>query len=55
MLRTIRSAKNLLLLVAEDTEVGSIGGGDRYDETVERSPLTSKHSNRATGYLTPNA
>ena len=39
--------------MAEDAEVGSIGGDcDCEDETVERSPLTSKNSNRATGYLT---
>ena len=42
--------------MAEDAEVDSIGGGgDREDETVERSPLTSKNSNGATGYLTPDA
>ena len=40
--------------MAEDGEVGSIGG-DCEDETVKRSPLTSKNSNRATSYLTPNA
>ena len=41
--------------MAEDAEVDSIGGGgDREDETVERSPLTSKNSNGATGYLTPD-
>ena len=54
MLRTTRSAKNSSLLMAEDAEVGSIGG-DCKDETVERSPLTSKNSNGATGYLTPDA
>ena len=42
--------------MAENAEVGSIGGGgDCKDETIERSPLTSKNSNRATGYLTLNA
>ena len=41
--------------MAEDAEVGSVGGGDREDETVKKSPLTSKNSNRATGYLTPDA
>ena len=49
-----RSAKNLLLLVnmAEDAEVG-VDGGDREDKMVGRSP--SKNSNKATGYLTPDA
>ena len=55
MLRTIRSAENLSLLVAEDAEVGSIGGGNYEDKTVKRSPLTSKNLNGATGYLTPKA
>ena len=42
--------------MAEDAEVGSVdGGGDYKNETVERSPLISKNSNGATGYLTPNA
>ena len=40
--------------MAEDAEVGSTGG-DCEDETVERSPLTSKNSNGAMGYLTPDA
>ena len=56
MLRTTRSAENSPSSMAEDAEVDSIGGGgDREDETVERSPLTSKNSNGATGYLTPDA
>ena len=56
MLRTTRSAENSPSLMAEDAEVDSIGGGgDREDETVERSPLTSKNSVGATGYLTPGA
>ena len=55
MLRTTRSAENSSSSMAEDAEVGSVGGGDCEDETVERSPLTSKNSNGATGYLTPNA
>ena len=56
MLKTTRSAKNLSSLMAEHAEVGSIsGGGDREDETVERSPLTSKNLNRASNYLTPEA
>ena len=38
--------------MAEDAEVGSVGGGDREDKTVEKSPLTSKNSNGATSYLT---
>ena len=42
--------------MAEDAEVGSFGGGgDHGDETVKRSPLTSKNLNWATGYLTPGA
>ena len=41
--------------MAEDVEVGSVGGSDCEDETVKRSPLTSKNSNGATGYLTPGA
>ena len=42
--------------MAENAEVGSIGGGgDCEDETVERLPLTSKNSNGAMGYLTPDA
>ena len=55
MLKTTRLAKNLLLLLAEDAEVGSISGADCKDETVERSPLTFKNLNGATGYLTPDA
>ena len=49
-----KSSKNLLLSidVAEIDEAG-VGGGDCEDKTVERSP--SKNSNRAMGYLTPNA
>ena len=54
MLITTQSVKNSSLSIAEDVEVGSIGGGNHEDETVERSPLTSKNSNRATGYLTPD-
>ena len=54
MLRTTRSAENLSLLVAEDAEFSSIDGDDCGDETVERSLLTSKNSNGATGYLTHN-
>ena len=41
--------------MAEDAEIVSVGGGDCKDETVERSPLISKNSNGATGYLTPDA
>ena len=54
MLKTTRLAKNLSSLMAENAEVGSIGG-DCEDETVKRSPLTSKNLNGATGYLTPDA
>ena len=42
--------------MAEDTKVGIIGVvGDCEDETVKRSPLTSKNLNGAIGYLTPKA
>ena len=41
--------------MAKDAEVGNIGGGNREDKTVKRSPLTSKNSNGAIGYLTPKA
>ena len=41
--------------MAEDAEVGSVGGGDRGDETVEKSPLVSKNSDGATGFLTLGA
>ena len=54
MLKTTRSDKNSLLLIAEDAKVDGIGG-DHEDETVKRSLLTSKNSNGATGYLNPNA
>ena len=49
-----KSSKNLLLSidVAEIDEVGG-GGSDRQDKMVKRSP--SKNSNKAMGYLTPNA
>ena len=41
---------------AEDVELDSIGGcGNCRDETVKRSPLTSKNLNGAIGYLTPGA
>ena len=55
MLKTTRSAENLSSSIAEDAEVGSVGGSDCEDETVERLPLLSKNSNGATGYLTPDA
>ena len=55
IIRTTRSAKNLSLLVVEDAEVSSISGGNFEDETVKRSPLKSKNSNGAMGYLIPNA
>lgn len=47
MLKTIQSAKNLLLSIAEDAEVGRVGsgGGDCEDETIKR--LLSKNSNGA--------
>ena len=39
--------------MAKDAEVDSISSGDDHnDKTVERSLLTSKNSNEATGYLT---
>ena len=40
--------------MAEDAEVGSISGGDRKDETVERWLLISKNLKRAIGCLTPD-
>ena len=55
MLKITRLAENLLLSMAEDAEVGSVGGGDHKDKMVEKSPLTSKNLNRAIGYLTPKA
>ena len=39
--------------MAKGVKVGSVVGSDCEDETVKRSPLTSKNSNGATGYLTP--
>ena len=39
--------------MAEDAEAGSIGG-NRENEMVEKSPLTSNNLNGATGYLTPD-
>ena len=52
MLKTTQSAKNLSLSIAGNAEVGSIGGrGECEDETIERSSLTSKNLNGATGYL----
>ena len=41
--------------MVKDAKFGSVSDGDCEDETVKRSPLTSKNSNRATGYLTPGA
>ena len=52
MLGTTRLVENLSSLVAENIEVGSISGGDRKDETVRRSPLTTKNLKGTTGYLT---
>ena len=40
--------------MAEDVTISSIDG-DYEDETVKKSPLTSKNLNGATGYLTPGA
>ena len=45
MLKTNRSAKNLLLSMPENAEVGSIGSGDCEDETVKKLPLTCKNLN----------
>ena len=39
--------------VAEVDKVGVSGSGDRKNKTVRR--LLSKNSNKAIGYLTPNA
>ena len=55
MLKTIGLAENSLLSMTEDAEVGSVDSGNRKDETVKKSPLTSKNLNRATRYLTPHA
>ena len=55
MLKTTQSAENSSSSIAEDAVVGSVGGGDFEDETVEKSPLTSKNSIAATGYLTLGA
>ena len=41
--------------MAKDAEVGSVDGGDCEDETIKRSPLTSKNLNGTTGYLTHKA
>ena len=42
--------------MVENAEVDSVGGsGDYKDETVKKSPLTSKNWNKATDFLTPNA
>ena len=41
--------------MVENAEVASINSGDCEDETVKRSPLTSKNSNGAISYLTPKA
>ena len=41
--------------MAEDVKIGNVGGGDCKDETVKRSSLTFKNSNRAIGYLIPGA
>ena len=54
MLKTTKSAENLSLMMAENADVGSIGG-DRKDEMVERLSFISKNSNGAMGYLTPGA
>ena len=41
--------------MAENAGVNSVSGSDCEDEMVKRLPLTSKNSNKATGYLTSNA
>ena len=56
ILKTTRSAKNLSSIMAENTEFSSVGSvGDCKDEMVEKSPFTSKNSNRVIGNLTSNA
>ena len=50
---TMQSAKNSLLLIVKDTEIG-YAGVDYKDETVKKSPR-SKNTNKATGYSTPKA
>ena len=41
--------------MVEDAKIASVDVGDCEDKTVEKSPLTSKNSNGAIGYLTPEA
>ena len=55
MLKTTQLAENLSLSIAEDAEVGSVGGGDCKNKTVEKSSLISKNLNETTSYLTPKA
>ena len=56
MLKKTKLAQNLLLMIVEDAEVGTVGGiGDHEDQTIERLLLRSQNSNRAIGYLMPNA
>ena len=43
------------MLIAEDGKVVTVGDGDCEDETIKRSPLTSKTLNRVTSYLTLKA
>ena len=54
MLKITWLAKNLSLSIAENTEIDSVGGGGN-DKTVKKSLFTSKNSNGAISYLTPNA
>ena len=54
MVKTTQPAKNLLLLITEDFEIGSISGSSDH-KIVERSPFMSKNLIGATGYLIPDA
>ena len=50
MLKTIWSADNLLLLMAEDIKIGSSAGNYK-DKTIKR--LLSKNLDKVTEYLIP--
>ena len=55
MLRKTQLAENSLLLMAEDAEFGSVGGGYCENRIIKKSLLISKNSNGAMSYLTPSA
>ena len=52
MLKITQLVKNLSLLIAGNTKIGSIRDGDD-DETVKKSFLISKNLIKTVGYLTP--